>query len=128
MDQQRSLAMVLEDLLDEGRALFRSEVRLARAEMAEKANRMKTGLILAGAGAVLLLASLVMFLEAAIGGLMAAGLSFAVSALIVGAVVLALGAIVAMAGASRLKAKNLAPTKTARQLRRDVSLSNQVHA
>ncbi|HXR95984.1 MAG TPA: phage holin family protein [Rhizomicrobium sp.] len=128
MDQYRSLGAVVTDLLHEGRDLFRSEVALARAEMAEKAARMKSGIIAAAIAAAFLIASLVLFLQAAVGGLMAAGLTLWLSSLIVGAAALVIGAILLSLGLARLKARTLIPTRTARQLRRDAALSREVHA
>jgi protein-S-isoprenylcysteine O-methyltransferase Ste14 len=128
MDQQRSIGTVMTDLLDETRALFRSELRLAQAELGEKAARMKSGIVMAVIGAAFLIASLVLLLEAAVGGLMAAGLSLWLSSLIIGAAVLVIGAIALLLGMSRFKASNLVPTRTARQLSRDASLAREVHA
>ena len=128
MDQQRGIGTVVNDLLDEGRALLRSEIKLAQAEMGEKAAAMKTGIVLAAIGAVLLIAGLVLLLEAAVGGLMEAGLSLAISSLIIGAAVIVIGGIALGAALARFKAKNLTPTRTARQLSRDASLTREVHA
>lgn len=128
MDQQRSIGNVMSDLLDEARALFRSELRLAQAEMGEKAARMKNGVVMAAIGGAFLIAALVLLLEAAVGGLLAAGLSLWASSLIIGAAVLVIGAILLSVGISRFKARNLVPTRTARQLSRDADLAHEVHA
>lgn len=128
MNSDRSLAGLFGDLIDEGRALMRNEIRLAKTEAAEKLASLKMGIVFTAIAAILLLAALLAFLEAGMGGLMAAGFSLWASALIVGAIVLGLGLLLLAMGLSRLKPNHLAPKQTARQLRADASLTrDQVH-
>lgn len=123
MNSERPLGNIFSDLLGELTALFRTEVRLARAEISEKASTMSTGIALAAAGGVLLFASLLFFLGAATGALIMAGLSLWLAPLIVAAAALIVGGAVLWFGVRRLKAKNLAPRRTVHQLKRDASVA-----
>jgi uncharacterized membrane protein len=129
MIPERGIGAIFSDLLGEVTALFRNEIRLAKAEVSEKVSRMVTGLVLTLAGAFLLLLALVFLLEAAVGGLMMLNLSLALSSLIVGAVILIAGGIVVWLGVSRLKIGKLSRSKTAQQLKEDAAVARyQVHA
>ncbi|HTK80057.1 MAG TPA: phage holin family protein [Rhizomicrobium sp.] len=123
MNVERTITTVLSDLMSEFIALFRNELRLARTEISEKISLLGSSLAFVGIGAVLLIAALVIFLEAAVAGLITAGFSLAVSSLIVAGVTLIVGAIVLWTGIGRMKAKNLAPKKTAHQLQRDADMA-----
>jgi hypothetical protein len=123
MNAERSLGAVFSDLLGEFTALFRSEIRLARAEFSEKLGLMGTGIALTAAGSVLLFAALLFLLAAAAGGLMAAGLKLWLASLIVGGATLIVGGAVLWFGLSRFNAKTLAPTKTVHQLQRDAAVA-----
>jgi len=123
MNSERSLGAVFSDLLTELSALFRTEIRLARAEMSEKVSNMGTGIALTAAGGLVLFAAFLVLLEAAVGGLMTAGLKLWLASLIVGGVVLLIGAIALWFGLSRLDAKQLAPNKTVHQLQRDAAVA-----
>jgi len=54
VNSERSLGAVFSDLLSEFTALFRNELRLARAELSEKAAMLKSALVLVLAGAFVL--------------------------------------------------------------------------
>jgi len=122
MNVERTLGAVLSDLLTELTALFRTEIRLARAEMSEKASQMGTGIGFTAAGGFILFAGFLVLLAAAVGGLMEAGLPVWLSALIVAGATLVIGAIVLWLGLRRLNAKQLAPKRTVHQLERDAAV------
>jgi hypothetical protein len=71
---------------------------------------------------LLLLATIVLLLQAAIAGLVPYGLSSAVATLLVAAATLLVGAALVWFGLSRLKAENLAPSKTIRQFQKDATI------
>ncbi|HEY3777896.1 MAG TPA: phage holin family protein [Rhizomicrobium sp.] len=123
MNAERPLGNIFTDLLGEVTALFRTEMRLARAEMSEKLSTMTLGIALAAAGAILLFASLLYFLGAATAALIVAGLSLWLAPLIVAAAALLVGGAVLWFGISRLTAKNLAPRRTVHQLKRDAAVA-----
>jgi hypothetical protein len=123
MMPERGIGAIFSDLLGELTALIRNEIRLAKAEAAEKIRRMLIGLVLTVTGAFLLLLALIFLLEAAVGGLMLLKLNFALSALIVAAIVLLAGGIVVWLGIGRLKFGKLSHTRTAEQLKKDAAVA-----
>jgi hypothetical protein len=123
MNAERPLGIILSDLLGEVTALLRTELRLARAEMSEKVSTMSLGIAFAAGGAFLLFASLLYFLGAATGALIAAGFSLWLAPLIIAAATLIVGAAVLWLGLSRLSAKNLTPRRTVHQLKRDAAVA-----
>ena len=126
---ERGIGTVVSDLLAEVTALFRNEIRLAKAEIAETVKRMALGLVLAVAGIFVALLGLIFLLEAAVGGLMLLGLNLALSALIVGVVALIVAGACVWLGISRLKIGKLSESKTAQQFKRDAAtVRRQVHA
>jgi len=126
---ERGIGTVVSDLLAEVTALFRNEIRLAKAEIAETVKRMAIGLILAAAGVFVALLGLIFLLEAAVGGLMLLGLNLALSALIVGVVALVAAGLCVWLGIQRLRIGKLSESKTAQQFKRDAAtVRRRVHA
>jgi hypothetical protein len=123
MTRDRGVPDILLDLMREFTQLFRSEIRLAGAEVSEKVSMVGVALGLVVAGAALLMAAVVLLLQAAVAGLVAEGFSVAVATLIVGGVVLVVGAGLVWAGMNRIKARNLTPRRTLEQLQRDAALA-----
>ena len=76
-------------------------------------------------GAVLLIPALVILLEAAVAAIIDAGLEAHWAALIVGGAALLIGIILALVGLNRLKAENLAPSRTIEQLRQDTVVAKE---
>jgi hypothetical protein len=113
------------DLITQLTTLFRKEVQLARAEASEKITEAVAAVGFMIGGAVLLIAALVLLLQAAVDGLVHVGLDRAWAALIVGGVVLLIGIILVWLGSNRLKAENLAPRKTVEQLQRDAAMAKE---
>lgn len=99
--------------------LVRGEVRLARAELDEKLNRVITAAIWLIGGALVAFAGLVVLLE---GG--AAALALVLPAwaalLIVGVVIVVVGALFARSGLAMLSLKFLTPDRTAASLQKDL--------
>ena len=120
----RGVSDVIVDLLKEFSNLMRSEVRLARAEVSAKITMAGMGLALIVFGAVLAIAALVILLEAGVDALVnQAGFSPWQAAVILGGGALIVSIILFVIGAFRLKAQNLAPTKTVEQLQRDAAVA-----
>jgi hypothetical protein len=111
-----------QDILRDIAALVTTEFRLLRTEISQKL--MQTGLAAAliGAGALLLLATIVLLLQAAIAGLVAYGFSPAVATLLIAVAALLVGGALVWFGLNRLKAENLAPSKTIRQFQKDAAI------
>jgi apolipoprotein N-acyltransferase len=116
----RSIPDLLGDLVDQTSTLVRKEVQLARAEFSEKLSAIGVASGSLAIGGVLLLAALIILLQAIVAFLVEyAHLSATVSALIVAVVVAVIGYGVLRGGLNRLKASNLTPDRTVAQLSQD---------
>ena len=104
--------------------LLQTELQLLRAEISEKLTFTALSAALIGGGALLLMATIVLLLEAAITGLVAYGFSWPVATLIVAAVALIAGAGLIWLGINRLSLIRLAPSKTLDQLQKDSNIAN----
>ncbi|MFL6690171.1 MAG: phage holin family protein [Alphaproteobacteria bacterium] len=121
MNIERGIGTVFSELLGEISALVRNEIRLAKAEAADKVRRMALGLALVVGGVFLLLLAVVFLLEAAVGGFMLLGLNFALASLAVAVIGLIAAGVVTWLGLARLKIGKLSETKTAQQVRQDAA-------
>ncbi|MCW2284584.1 tetrahydromethanopterin S-methyltransferase subunit G [Rhodoblastus acidophilus] len=123
---QRPVADIIGDLFNQATSLFGKETQLMRAELSENVGRVGRGIGLLVGGAVLLIPALVILLQAATAALIENyQLASYWSALIVGGVTLIVGLILVMSGAGRLRAEELMPDRTVRQLRRDATVVKQ---
>jgi uncharacterized membrane protein YqjE len=104
--------------------LLQTELQLLRAEISEKLTFTALSAALIGAGALLLMATIVLILQAAIAGLVAYGVSMPVAILIVAAVTLLAGVGLIWSGINRLSLARLAPSKTLDQLQKDSTVAN----
>lgn len=126
LDQsERSFAQLFTDAIADLTALFRTEMRLAKAEVTEKIGRTAAGLGIIGIGAVLLMAALVILLEAIVAGLVAVGLAPHWAALLVAVVTGLVGGGLLSKGIADLKPANLTPDRTLNQLQRDVDVAKE---
>ena len=98
--------------------LIQAELELLRAEISEKLALTAWSASLIAGGVVLLVATLVLLLQAAIGALVALGVSGLAAILIVAAVTLVLGGSLVWSGFNNL-AHRLTPTKTIAQVQKD---------
>ncbi|HUO93925.1 MAG TPA: phage holin family protein [Rhizomicrobium sp.] len=122
INNTRSINDIVADVLGQAVALVRDELKLARAEVEEKATRARSALVLLVIGAVVLLDATLVILGAIVFAIAAHGLSLAVSAAIVGVVALVVGTILVMQGIAGLKPEKFKLEKTTEQLRRDMAL------
>lgn len=122
----RSIPDLLGDLVDQTSTLVRKEIQLARAEMSEKVSVVGAAGASIAIGGVLLLAALIVLLQAAVAALVEyAHLSATVSAFIVAVIVALIGYGVLRGGLSRLQASNLTPDRTVAQLSRDAEVAKE---
>jgi uncharacterized membrane protein YqjE len=112
------------DALKEVATLLQTELQLLRAEVLEKLTFTALSAALVGAGTLLLMATIVLLLQAAIAGLIAYGFSWSVAILIVAAATLLGGAGLIWVGINRLSMARLAPSKTLDQLQKDSNIAN----
>jgi ribose/xylose/arabinose/galactoside ABC-type transport system permease subunit len=121
----RGFPDLIGDLIRELINLMRGEARLAKAEVTQKIIAVGMALGLIAGGLALVMAALVIFLEAAVAALVENGLSATISTLIVGVAVLVIAGILIFIGIRRIKGENLTPTKTLQQLQRDAALAKR---
>ena len=92
--------------------LLQAEFRLARVELAEKLAALRHGLVMMAVGAILLIVSLGMLLQALVSALIAAGLSPPLAILLVAGVTAVIGLVAFLMGQKRLAPSTLAPDRT----------------
>lgn len=124
-DPARSVPDLLGDLVLDFSALVRKEVALARAELNEKIGQVAGAAGGMAIGAVLLLAALIILLQAAVAGLVMLGLSPALASLIVAAAVGVVGGLLLRGGLHRLSEASLTPERTVNQLSKDATVAKE---
>src|SRR5215470_13615994 len=107
------------DALKEIATLIQTELQLLRAEISEKLTFTALSAALIGAGALLLMATIVLLLQAAVTGLVAFGFSWTAATLVVALATLLVGLGLIWLGINRLSLARLAPSKTPDQLQKD---------
>lgn len=131
-EEERSLGSLLKELRNEGTQLLRQEVALAKAEIGEKIDVYRRGLITLGIGVALMLAALLPLVETLVRGLTvllegAVALETAVwlAPLIVAAVLGAVGYAVLRAGTHTVSEEDVVPHKTVDSLQEDKHWAEQ---
>jgi hypothetical protein len=99
--------------------LIQAELQLLRTEISEKIKLTVLSASLIGSGIILLVATLVLLLQAAIGALVALGLSWLTAILALAATTLVLGGGLVWIGYNNLT-QRLMPAKTIGQIQKDV--------
>ena len=120
----RSIPQLVGDLTSDLTNLLRKESQLVRAEFSEKVSQLlKAGGEFA-AGAICLLAALLVLLQALVL-LLAKFMDPALASALVGAVVAILGVILLRAGVKAADTDNLKPDRTIRQVGKDAQLAKE---
>lgn len=123
MQAHRTVPELFTDLISQAASLFRTEVRLARAEFSEKVTQARGGIAMIVAGVVFLIPALVILLEAAVAALVDQGFRPYAASLIVGASAFVIALIMALVGINRIRAENLSPRRTIEQLQNDAAVA-----
>lgn len=121
---ERTLGALLADLTREASRLFRQEIALAKAEIADRISHLGTGAVELAAGGLIAYAGLLALIAAAILGL-AEVLPAWLAALIIAVVVLALGGVLVLIGRRHLEPTKLVPYRTMRSLRDDADWARE---
>jgi hypothetical protein len=119
--ERHSLASLLSRLVGDASALFRSEVALAKAEIAQAATDAKLGAAAIGIALVVLLVGALSLVAALILGL-AVFLEPWLAALLVGVVLSAIGLGMLQVAQRKLKAPSLKLPRTREDLRADAAV------
>ncbi|HEX2943957.1 MAG TPA: phage holin family protein [Rhodopila sp.] len=112
------LGELLGSLATDIQDLVRGEVRLARAELDQKLDRVIMAAVWLLGGALVAFAGLVVILEGGAAALALVLPTWAAS-LIVGAIIVLIGALVARSGLAMLSLKTLTPDRTVANLQKD---------
>ena len=125
-DGGHGLGEIVGNLATDLQDLVRGEVRLARAELDQKLDRIIMAAIWLVGGALVAFAGLVVLLQAA-----AFALAYVLPAwaafLIVGLLIVVVGGLVARSGLAMLSLKTLTPSRTAASLQKDVKPREGTH-
>jgi hypothetical protein len=117
----RSIGELLRDLANDTTRLVRDEMALARSEATDKMHRSMAAIASIIGGSLLGLAALIVLLDALRLGL-SNHMPDWLAAIIVGGVVAVIGGILVYTGQKALSASQLAPERTAENLRKDLNL------
>ncbi|HTH15936.1 MAG TPA: phage holin family protein [Magnetospirillum sp.] len=113
---ERPLGSLFSDLTQETASLFRNELRLARAELTNKARQARRGAAEVAVSVVFFLVGLGVLAAAAVLGL-AIVVQPWLAAVIVGVVALIIGGVLLAVGLRSMRANSLAPRRTMGTLR-----------
>ena len=113
----RSLGELFSDLSQQTSELIRQEMRLAKAELSEKAAGLGRHAMLIGAGAAFALAAVVALAAAVTLFLVNVGLEPWIAAVIAAAAMGATGYALAMSGLSAIRKQSIAPVETIHSLK-----------
>jgi len=122
MRDEPGLFHALSDTISRATELVQLEFRVFKAELEEKATRVKTGVSLMMAGAILITAALFLLLQAAVLVLVQNGMSPAGATLLVAVVCIAAGFAFVISGRKQVDGDALTPDRTIRGVQRDTAL------
>jgi hypothetical protein len=126
-ETHKSTGGLLSDALAHISALLRNEVDLARAEVDENLKSAAVALGLLVGAIVIALTALNVLVAALVAALTEAGIEAGWAALIVGVVLAVIAFGMAYKGINDLKLSSLAPTRTARNVKRDARAVKEVY-
>jgi len=115
--EERSIGELIGDLTRETTQLVRQEINLAKTEMTVKAAKVGKDVGLIAAGGVLAFAGALTLVAFIVLALIALGLKAWVAALLVGVVLTGIGGALAMSGISKLKQVDPVPHQTVEALK-----------
>jgi len=118
---QRSVAELVGDVVNQFTKLIRNEMAIARAELTAKATEAAVGAAFLGAAALLVIPALVLLLMALAAWLVGLGLSPAAANLIAGVVGLLASGVLAYFGKTKLSLDHLRPKRTMSEIERDIA-------
>ena len=116
--ERESFGELLGELANNSAALVRDEIDLAKQEMREKVDVLRSGAVTIAIGGLVGFVALLTLAAAAVAGL-AHVMDTALAALLVGVVLAAIGGGIAFTGIGRLKRTNFKPEQTIETLEED---------
>ncbi|MBV8836640.1 MAG: phage holin family protein [Alphaproteobacteria bacterium] len=122
----RSISRLFGDALDNFSKLLQTEIRLARAELTQKASQAAVAIALLAGAMLLVIPALVLFLIALAVGMVGLGLPAPAAYALSGLLALVVAAGLALVGMARLKPEVLAPRVTMDEVRQDISAAKEM--
>src|SRR4051794_27175670 len=122
----RSISRLLGDAFEQLSLLVQTEIRLARAELADKAAQAGIGVGLLFGGLLFMIPAVVLFLIALALFLTGFGLSPVTAHLLAGLAGAVISALFLTAGLARLKPASLSPDTTIRQVQKDIAAAKEI--
>jgi len=122
----RSISRLLGDAVEQLSQLVQTEIRLARAELADRAARAGMGAGLVFGGLLLMVPALVLFLIALALFLTQMGMSPVAAHLLAGLLGAIASGVLIIVGVGRLKPSNLTPDVTIRQIQKDIATAKEI--
>jgi Putative Actinobacterial Holin-X, holin superfamily III len=122
----RSISRLLGGAFEQLAQLVQTEIRLAKAELADKAAKAGMGVGLVFGGLLLMVPALVLFLIALALFLTNLGLSPVTAHLLAGAIGAGASAVLLVSGLARLKPSGLMPDTTIRQIQKDIAAAKEI--
>ncbi len=118
---------LVEDAFRQMSGLLRSEVDLARAEISENLTRAVKGIVLILVAALLAVTALHVLAGALVAFFVELGLTPGLAALAVAGLFGLVAAVMIFMGVNALKLSSMAPTRTAKNLKRDANAVKEVY-
>lgn len=127
--ERPGVVALVTDALGRSADLIQTEIRLARVELGEKAEALRTslvsGIVMMLVGTVFMIGALILVLQALVAALIESGVTPAVAILIVAGGSALGGVIVLMAGKKTLGAVDPTPTRTIASLQNDARMAKE---
>ena len=124
--ERPGVVALVTDALGRSADLIQTEIRLARVEIGEKAEALRTslvsGIVMMLVGTVFMIGALILVLQALVAALIESGVTPAVAILIVAGGSAVGGIVVLMAGKKTLGAVDPTPTRTITSLKNDARM------
>ena len=126
-DSNKSAGSLLTEALSHVSSLMRKEVDLARAEVNENLKHAGVAIGLIVGAVVVALTALNVLSAALVAALTEAGIAAGWSAVIVGVLLAIVAYVMVQKGTNDLKLSSLAPTRTAKNVKRDAATMKEVY-
>jgi uncharacterized membrane protein YqjE len=127
--ERPGVVALVTDALGRSADLIQTEIRLARVELGEKAEALRTslvsGIVMMLVGTVFMIGALILILQALVAALIESGVTPAVAILIVAGGSAVGGIVVLMAGKKTLGAVDPTPTRTITSLKNDARMAKE---
>lgn len=125
-DDLRTISQLAGDSIEQLAKLVQNEATLAKTEISAKVAEALRGVVYLAAASLFITPAIVLALLALSQWLVAQGFGAGSAYLMSGVVALIIGGVLAMIGMQRLKAENLTPSITAREIRRDIAVAEEI--